>query len=670
MNLRKNRFPSTASMLLPLATFITLGLSWSSPLLSTPTAEAALFLGIFLAPLSFFAGACRGALRSVWGLQDDLKREGVWVFGSVFFYLLVLWMHSWTLQSCSPSAGLWPFLILLIPQLFLNLMTGIWVGRIFGQIKLAVAVSFILWLAYLWLQISLWWMNPSMRFFDLYWVMIVGDLLAGQSLDPAIIAYRMSTLLYGLALLVLGIHWKRHATQFWILFFLLGSGVLVQYKSASLISPTFSQRHQAYPDLLARGHLILHTDLKLVGKDHAKAVLQEGILWLKRLKERTGLEAQQPIHIWLYSSSESLAHYTGAKNIHFALPSHQEIHITGTEIPHPTLGHELAHVLLGQVSHTIWGIPGVFESLPNWGLSEGLATYLTPELNIREDLSTQEQATALYRLGIETEPEELLSVDPWSFWLHSSTRAYTASAAILGAYIDAQCQTQTCRHKLISWLAQTGDVVWKPEFLKSYHTRMKTEFLVPDALPSVAKYFHKDSIILADCSVSEIQKPQKETDPLKLPIHEQRQQIIQKVFSKSNAVYAEAGLSILNSEPKEWMQVAASYSRLGLFLTKQTESDLAYDYAAYLLARTQILGANFKLGLDWMPMQLEGLVGQEASRLVALSKSQIGQAEQAAVEFDFLKSQAKRPADRIRFEDMAERSRQIHLGERFLLGVW
>lgn len=419
-----------------------------------------------MAPLAFFAGACRGALKNIRGFKNDFLKEGAWVFGAALFYLTLLWLHSFTLTSCSPSAGVWPFLILLLPQLFLNLVSGIWVGRLTGRVKLAVMVSFIFWLGYIWLQVSLWWINPSMRFFDPYWLMIVGDLISGQSLEPAIIAYRLSSLLYGLALLLLGISWKRHATQFWVVFVLLGSGVWLQHKSSALISPSFSQRHQAYPDLLTQGPLALHTNVDLIGQERAEAILQEGTLWLGRLKERTGLEAHQPIHIWLYANSESLAHYTGAKNVHFALPSHLEIHIEGTQIPHPTLGHELAHVLLGQVSKTIWGVPGIWGIMPNWGLSEGLASYLTPELNIREDLTGDEQAFALYRLGLEQQPENLLSADPWSFWIQSSRRAYTASAAILGAHVDAQCQTPDCRRKLVQYLAKAGDVSWSEEFFK------------------------------------------------------------------------------------------------------------------------------------------------------------------------------------------------------------
>ena len=652
-------------MLLPLTALMALMFFWSSPLLSTPTAEAALFFGVFLAPLSFFAGACRGALRNTRGFRNDVFKESAWVFGTALGLLSILWLHGLTQTSCSPSVGIWPFVILLTPQLFLNLVSGVWVGRLLAQVKLTVIVCLILCLGYLWLQISLWWLNPSMRFFDPYWLMITGELISGQSLTLPVIVYRMSGLFYGLALFLLGTSFRRHATQFWLVFALFGFAAMMQYKSSALISPSLSQRRAAYPDLLAKGPLVLHTNLETIGKEHAEAILQEGTLWLARLKERTGLDSHKPIHIWLYANSESLAHFTGAKNIHFALPTHREIHVSGTEIPHPTLGHELAHIVLGQMSNTLWDVPGIWEFLPNWGLSEGLATYLTPELNIREDLSTQQQAFALYRLGLETEPEDLLSPDFGSFWAQSSQRAYTASAAILEVYIDAQCQDLSCRQKLIQALAKAGDITWSPEFLKSYYLRMKTESLPPDALPSVFKQFQKNSILMADCSVvSASKEPELDIDLSKLPPYKQRELMIKKAFSRSNASYAQAGLDLLS------LQSPAAYAWLGLSLLKPTESDIAYDYAAYLLARIEILGGNFKLGLDWMPTQLEGFVGQEAKRVSALAKSQIGWADQAATEFDLLKTEASRPADILRFGDMAERARQISLGERFLLGVW
>ena len=62
-------------MLLVLVAVAALVIAWQSPLLGTPTAEAALFLGAFLAPVCFLAGSCRGALRNMRGLQDDVVRR-------------------------------------------------------------------------------------------------------------------------------------------------------------------------------------------------------------------------------------------------------------------------------------------------------------------------------------------------------------------------------------------------------------------------------------------------------------------------------------------------------------------------------------------------------------------------------------------------------------------
>jgi hypothetical protein len=679
-------------MLLPLVGFAAFILVWQSSLLGTPTAEAALFLGVFLAPLTLLAGACRGALRNPRGVTDDLLKEGVWVIGTVGIYLLGLSLHSMGYRSCSPSAGIWPFLILIVPQLFLNLITGIWIGRLVGRIKLAVIFTLILAIVYMVIQVSLWWMNPSLRFFEPYWLLVAGDLLQGQSLDSGVITYRISSLFIGLGLWALGIHWKQHARKFWMVLLLISAGLLLQWKSSNMIAPPFSERKEAYPDVVTQGSLILHTNLEMIGKNSARAILQEGALWLQRLQNRTGIESHQPIHIWLYSNQESLAHFTGAKNVHFTLPSHREIHITGTEIPHPTLGHELAHIVLGQVSDTLWGTPGILGLLPNWGLSEGLATYLTPELAIREDLSIQEQAYALYRLGLEKHPEDLLSPDLWSFWMQSSVRAYTASASILGAYLDRQCRTLICRSKWIKKMARMGEVSLPIEFLKAYRLKMEQEPLPPDALPSVVKRFGASSILFSDCSKTAKQKnkttPEQEGDTLglqkrfneamakydqiqalELPIYEQRQLMIKKAFLK-DVPYALAGFHLLVSKPQEGISIAAAWGFLGASLSKPVVSDIAYDYAAYILARAEILGGNFNFGLAWMPQNLDGLLGQESKKLSALAKSQIGQAEQAAVEFNLLKNQATRPADKLRFADMAERASQIAVGQSFLLGVY
>src|SRR3989338_3657167 len=314
MYVKKNSFPSTASMLLFVATLIALAVSWNFPLLATPTPEAALFLGFFLAPLTYFAGICRGAQRGIFGFQDDALKEGIWVFGSLFLYLFILWLRSFGMQSCGFDISVSSFLIILLPQLALNLVTGILICRFLGHVKSAVIVGLLIWLLYFLFQIMWWYWHPSMRFFEPYWFLIVGDLVSGQALSPAIALYRSSTLLYAFALLLLGIQWRRQSTKFWFVLFLIGFAFMFQMKASDWIEPSYAKRQQVFPDLLKQGPLHLHFDAKLTSPKKAQALLEEGSLWVYRLQDRTGLPQIKPIHIWLYPNSDSLSRFTGAQH--------------------------------------------------------------------------------------------------------------------------------------------------------------------------------------------------------------------------------------------------------------------------------------------------------------------------------------------------------------------
>ncbi len=668
MMLQKKQYTSTASLLGVVLTFLALLVAWQSPLLSTPTVEAALFLGMFLAPVSFMAGVSRGSFRNPAGFSADAMKEFAWIGTPAAFYLFVIWLHSWSVESCSSSSGIFPFLIVLLPQLVLCIATGIGLGRMIGNPKVANVLGLLAIPAYLLLQGVLWWLAPSMRFFDLYWFFVGGDLLAGQVLEPAIITYRLSALLYAFAIIALGAHWKKHATKFWVILVLIVCGMLLHSHSYSQLSPSLADRETDYPDVLESEPFVLHTDFAVIGKENAEAILQEAMLWYDRLKQRTGLTISGKTQIWLYESPQALAKYTGAKHVHFTLPSHREIHISSAEVPHPTLGHEIAHVILGEVSTTIWGIPGIWGLLPNWGLSEGLATLLTPELSLRDDLTLKQQAVALFRLGLETNPDALLDNDPWSFWTQSSGRAYVLSAAFLEDFTSN-------RPKALVKLAKAGELYSSHAQRKSILDAWKNFELPPDALNAVSQSYASNSILTAVCKdgvetlKTSTSKPQEQVPFIEQPVHKQRELLIRQSLVK-NTAYGKAALEILERKPSSIIEAAAAYGKLGFALKNGLEDDLGKAYATYLLARVEVLSGDFEAGQTLMPRNLEGLLGLEAMRLYGLARAQTGFPEEAAGLFQELQARSTRSADKIKFSDLAERSLWIARGQKYLLGVW
>ncbi|MBH1989164.1 MAG: hypothetical protein I8H75_01285 [Myxococcaceae bacterium] len=691
MSLKENRFPSTASMILPLLALAATVIGWKSQILATPTFESALYFGLFLAPASFFAGVSRGVHRASQGYMQDFRKESFWVFGSLVGVLFLLKSHTVVVQSCSTSAGMVPFLVAIVPQLLLNLSTGLWIGRLIGQMRLAMLVSVLLWVGYWAMNIVLWWYQPSLRFFEPYWLFIAGDLVRGQNLDPALLFYKLSNLLLALALIGMGVYTKFHATKFWLVLTLLGLGLFGQWQSSSWISPPYKERLLDYPDQIVRRNVILHTNLKAVGHNSAEGILQEANLWLNRLEKRTGIRSAGPIRIWLYKNSEDLARHTGAKNVHFSLPSHREIHITGTQIPHPTLGHELAHVLIGQVSNTLWRVPGIFGLIPNWGLSEGLAVYLTPELAIQESLTYEQQAMANDRLGFEKSPEDLLNPDLWSFWLNGSTRSGVASATLLDAYLTQQCSDEACVQKNIRDIAKTGEIWFSSDFLKLFHLRLKQESLPQDAIPWMKTEHRASSILFQDCRAQKVESPlslEAKADALALSgqwalaaeayrqidgreqsVSIQRRLLLKQALLTGSRL-GKASFQIFVEKPQDPLRIGALFGDLGYLLSSHLSPSAERDAASYLFARAQILSGNFELGLQTMPTHMTGVLGLESKRLVALGKSQMGQALEASAMFEALKQEAWRAADRIRLADLSERASLIASGQKYLLGVW
>lgn len=502
----KTNLPQASSILLILASIGLFFTAVGSPLLGTLTAESALLFTAILAPLTFIAGATRGATRSTKGFSSDFLSEGGFVLIASLFFIVAGWFNSWRFESCATDTGLTPFVILAAPVLCLNLCTGIWLGRLIGHVKLTVFVAILAIVVYIAAQISTWWMSPTLRFFNHHWLMIAGDLLQGQGLTAAIVGFRLATFLFALSLYLFGVAIFRNIEQrraitatmpltgFIIAAtLLLLSAFMIHSKTSQQIQPSRSQMLHEYNAVKHRGQLVIHANPIAMSPDQIEAILAEGTLWLKRVEERSGIKSQGNIHIWLHSDANKQAYYTGAKHVHFAIPSHREIHISDVKIPHPTLGHEIAHILIGQESNTLFGSPGVLGIIPNIGLSEGLAVMLTPELAVKDDLTIEEQTAALYRLGHEKDFDSLFSVDLWNFWSRQNTSAYVCAGTYLSALLDSKSSNLTQRHGLIQKLANSGELytIWEnskeqDSFNKQFLTMLTQLELPADAMPSTA----------------------------------------------------------------------------------------------------------------------------------------------------------------------------------------
>jgi len=689
-----------------LSTIILFLLVHSSTLLGSLSAEAALLFTAFLAPLSFMAGVFRGAKHNAKGFLTDFVKEGIYLLIAFLIFIIAAFFNSFRFESCASDKGLFPFLILSTPVLLLNLIIGIWVGRIIKKPKLALIVSVFLIFIYFIFQGIWWWNFPSLRFFNHNFTIIVGDLLTGQSLNPAIVAYRFSTFLYALTFFMFGLSYFKSGI------FVIIFAVLIQIESSHLISPDRAFLENQYSLIKKSGFLILHADPTQITSNQAEAMLAEGNLWLERLYARSQIAPNANIHIWLHANMEIQEQHTGAKNVHFTLPSHREIHISNVIIPHPTLGHELAHVLLGQISTTFFGVIGAHYVFPNNGLNEGLAVFLTPELMIMDDLSLMEQAAAIYRLGYLQDFEALFSIKPWKFWSESSQRAYVMAGAFLEFLFQNQTSNPTEEKKLIQTLAASGKILpdfnqhdeW--ELLKiNFLNKLKSISLPNDALPSVRRRFFSPSIAFAQCGskapqnndfndtrrkgeilenesdvlwkTNELAKAMQiyhEIDWSSFSLPSQRQLAIKKALLESayqnhNAsLMALTILELLSSSNLDEAKANALQAQIAFLLGQPPAyyslTFLAQFYSEYLYARAQILGRNYESGLVKLLKLTSNNVAPElfkleVNRLLAIAYAAKEEPALAFEIYNQLLNESMRPAHQLFFSDMKERAIKV-----------
>ncbi len=520
MRFRPDRV-SVSHIIVVLSAIIAFAIACPFPLTGTLGSEAALLLCVFTGPFLLIAGSITGAKRSIRGFSEDVFIEGRLALLVFLAFCGAIYLNQFHVESCATDRGPFAMLILALPVMLLNSMTGLWIGRVIGRRFFAIIAAILLLFGYIALQCVLFWQEPTLRILTHFSILLSNDIQAGQGILPSVIAYRIATFLFALTLALLGIAVFRNTQRKGLvslpkaskaLLFASGTCLLaaiaIHFSALSDISPSKADRKQQLSYVLRQEGIVVHTDPLLIDKNKAESVLAEGVFWSKRLQNRLGITAKGDIHIWLYPDRETLSYYTGAQNVHFALPSHREVHIDGTALPHPTLGHELAHVLIGQQTTTLLSVPGIAGIIPSMGLTEGLAMAITPELDIYQDLTLQEQAAAMYRVGFKPNLENLFSLAPWNFWSESMARSYVMSGALLAELLRERANTSPENaQRTFAQLAHDGELesVFTSRadlqaFLKRFETTLKDMPLPPDALHSAQQRFSPPSVLNATCN--------------------------------------------------------------------------------------------------------------------------------------------------------------------------
>jgi hypothetical protein len=489
-----------------------------SPLLSNPGPEAASILGIVGGLSLGIAQAARAAQKSERGAFDDAIGGLVLSLIAIGIFIAATAIGGALRPTCGPERGYLPFLLLSAPVLALQVAVGTFIGRLVrrpGRAVLAFVAFELIIVAWLFLD---WVQAPSFRVASHMFVVVAGDLLRGAEMTPTVIAFRFGTLCFAGALLAFstaryprirraGLNTQALSgpTVYAIAGVLAVCGIVAHAQTRDELAPTKTQLDAAYSLVKTRGPLVVHADPEALRPRDVDALLAEGTLWIERLKPRLGVSLEGDIHIYAHASAEARGHWTGASHVDFALPWHREIHLGGFSIPHRSLGHELAHILAGELSDSLLRVPGRLVVMHNAAIVEGVAVAATPELAVADGLTTRELAAAMKRAGRAPDVRRLFSAT--GFFTEAPTRAYTAAGAVVESLTASALPDPTAAIRTLYATGSLEQAAGGPEALdrliSEHEVMLDALELPPDAAIVAEARFRRPSILEETCDPDE-----------------------------------------------------------------------------------------------------------------------------------------------------------------------
>ena len=132
-----------------------------------------------------------------------------------------------------------------------------------------------------------------------------------------------------------------------------------------------------------------------------------------------------PVRVVVFRSPEEKQRWVGAGTTQFAKPWLGSVFLNDAPFPHPTLKHELAHVVAGAFGNGPFRVTSRFW-VPVMGVVEGVAVAADDPAG---ELTLHAWAAGMRRQGLMPDLRGLLG--PAGFWSAAPARAYTAAGSFL-----------------------------------------------------------------------------------------------------------------------------------------------------------------------------------------------------------------------------------------------
>ncbi len=152
----------------------------------------------------------------------------------------------------------------------------------------------------------------------------------------------------------------------------------------------------------------------------------------QQLSQFLGGAPSEPIQVYLYRTDEEKQALVGAGRTQFAKPWLTELHINDRPFPHPSMHHELAHVMAGPAGSGPFRVTTRFGLWPLMGVIEGFA--VAADDPIQGDLTLHEWAAGMRRQKLAPDMRKLMGTE--GFYQSAPARAYTVAGSFLRYLAD------------------------------------------------------------------------------------------------------------------------------------------------------------------------------------------------------------------------------------------
>jgi tetratricopeptide (TPR) repeat protein len=173
-------------------------------------------------------------------------------------------------------------------------------------------------------------------------------------------------------------------------------------------------------------HCVVHVPRETIPED-ARRLVQDCDFHVERARRLVGLQSTEPVTAYFFRDQEEKKDLIGVGRTLVSKPWRREVYLHMGGWPHPVLGHEIAHAVLGEVGRGPFAVAATLGGLiPNPGLVEGAATALA--WDIREDLDPDQWSRIMMERNELPAASSAMSLE---FSALPPRRAYMAAGSLV-----------------------------------------------------------------------------------------------------------------------------------------------------------------------------------------------------------------------------------------------